>query len=146
MYADTTCNVQWSNRKPRSGCLHDQHYNSLGIDADIDADMADATGKATTAAAAAAAAATRQQEDAQEFLGFLLDSAHQELLRLRTLHAHSLSDFGERVPSLLSPMLRSLPSASVSLYMCPRWPRSVQAYGVVYLIHAFRDNALACST
>ncbi|BDA47004.1 probable ubiquitin carboxyl-terminal hydrolase 10 at C-terminar half [Coccomyxa sp. Obi] len=53
-------------------------------------------GKATTAAAAAAAAATRQQEDAQEFLGFLLDSAHQELLRLRALHAHSLSDSGEQ--------------------------------------------------
>lgn len=35
------------------------------------------------AAAAAAAAANRQQEDAQEFLSFLLDSAHQELLRLK---------------------------------------------------------------
>ena len=34
-------------------------------------------------AAAAAAAANRQQEDAQEFLSFLLDSAHQELLRLK---------------------------------------------------------------
>ncbi|KAK9918617.1 hypothetical protein WJX75_005398 [Coccomyxa subellipsoidea] len=49
-------------------------------------------GKATTAAAAAAAAATRQQEDAQEFLNFLLDSAHQELLHLRLLHAASLSN------------------------------------------------------
>lgn len=51
------------------------------------------TGKAT-AAAAAAAAATRQQEDAQEFLNFLLDSTHQELLRLRALHAGSLGDPG----------------------------------------------------
>lgn len=52
------------------------------------------TGKATTAAAAAAAAATRQQEDAQEFLNFLLDSAHQELLHLRLLHAASLGNPG----------------------------------------------------
>jgi ABC-type Fe3+ transport system substrate-binding protein len=35
------------------------------------------------AAAAAAVAANRQQEDAQEFLSFLLDSAHQELLALK---------------------------------------------------------------
>jgi hypothetical protein len=52
-------------------------------------------GKATTAAAAAAAAtaaATREQEDAQEFLNFLLDSAHQELLRLRSLHESALGE------------------------------------------------------
>ena len=43
-----------------------------------------AAGKTSaTAAAAAAAAANRQQEDAQEFLSFLLDSAHQELLALK---------------------------------------------------------------
>ena len=41
-------------------------------------------------AAAAAAASQRQQEDAQEFLSFLLDSAHQELLRLRAAHAAQL--------------------------------------------------------
>lgn len=42
------------------------------------------TGKTSrSTAAAAAAAANRQQEDAQEFLSFLLDSAHQELLRLK---------------------------------------------------------------
>ncbi len=88
-----------------------------------DAGMAGAAGKATTAAAAAAAAATRQQEDAQEFLGFLLDSAHQELLRLRTLHAHSLSDFGEQSPALC-PLMLSLTGASVGL--CPRSPQSSQ--------------------
>ena len=72
------------------------------------------TGKETTAAAAASAAATRQQEDAQEFLGFLLDSAHEELLRLRLLHAASLGNPGARISasfkfsSLSSPFCRAL--------------------------------------
>ena len=44
---------------------------------------ADAGKTSVSMAAAAAAAANRQQEDAQEFLSFLLDSAHQELLRLK---------------------------------------------------------------
>ena len=45
--------------------------------------MAIAGKTSVSTAAAAAAAANRQQEDAQEFLSFLLDSAHQELLRLK---------------------------------------------------------------
>lgn len=40
--------------------------------------------------AAAALAARREQEDAAEFLHFLLDQAHEELLRLRARHAAQL--------------------------------------------------------
>ena len=47
-----------------------------------------------TAAAAAAAAANRQQEDAQEFLSFLLDSAHQELLALKARVSGALTGDG----------------------------------------------------
>ena len=37
--------------------------------------------------AAAAGAARREQEDAADFLHFLLDQAHEELLQLRKAHA-----------------------------------------------------------
>ena len=54
-----------------------------------------AAGKTSaTAAAAAAAAAHRQQEDAQEFLSFLLDSAHQELLALKARVSGALTRNG----------------------------------------------------
>ena len=54
-----------------------------------------AAGKTSaTAAAAAAAAAHRQQEDAQEFLSFLLDSAHQELLALKARVSGALTGDG----------------------------------------------------
>ena len=38
--------------------------------------------------------AQREQEDAHEFFNFLVDGAHQELLRLRTAHAAFLGDSG----------------------------------------------------
>jgi len=77
------------------------------------------TGKATTAAAAAAAA-TRQQEDAQEFLNFLLDSTHQELLRLRALHAGSLGDPGGFPRT--SPPLNVQHSSSHQKLVCKKHP------------------------
>ena len=38
--------------------------------------------------------AAREQEDAQEWLTFILDQAHTELLRLRTQHAARLGQLG----------------------------------------------------
>ena len=35
--------------------------------------------------------AQREQEDAQEFLSFLLDSAHEEMIRLRSAYSQALN-------------------------------------------------------
>ena len=39
--------------------------------------------------------AQREQEDAHEFFNFLVDGAHEELLRLRTAYAETLGEQGE---------------------------------------------------
>ena len=56
-------------------------------------------GKAATlaervAGRAGGSIAAREQEDAQEWLTFILDQAHTELLRLRTQHAARLGQLG----------------------------------------------------
>lgn len=64
--------------------------------------------------------AQREQEDAQEFLGFLLDSMHEELIRLKNAYAPALSLVGERPSSHASSQLQKQTSMCLPREQGPR--------------------------
>ena len=92
--------------------------------------------------AAAAGAARREQEDAADFLHFLLDQAHEELLQLSKAHASQM-DAAPGAPFSLfdSP---SLPRGQGTISSHKHWPVMVGNVGTAEaLFHSLLARSLA---